>query len=66
MRTSVTGQQLTIAEFLNHAKSYAASVILTFAYGKTTPTLFSDPDVREVNECLERLGEYLCILHVLG
>jgi hypothetical protein len=37
--------------------SYAASLILTLTYGTRTPTPASDPRVREVNDCLRRLGE---------
>jgi hypothetical protein len=46
-------------EFANHAKSYAASVILSITYGKTTQTRYSDDDVMAVNACLERLGRSL-------
>lgn len=38
---------------------YAASVVMTIAYGKTTPTSYSDPEVRAVNKCLARLGAAL-------
>ncbi|KAJ7587116.1 cytochrome P450 [Mycena floridula] len=40
----------------DHAKRYAASVIMTLAYGKTTSTLYSDPEVRQINEYTRRLG----------
>ncbi|TFK68367.1 cytochrome P450 [Pluteus cervinus] len=43
----------------DHAKKYAASVVLTLAYGKTTPTSYSDPEVQRINECLSRLGDAL-------
>lgn len=46
-------------DFANHAKSYAASVILSITYGKTTRTKWFDEDVKAVNECLERLGRSL-------
>ncbi|KZT26043.1 cytochrome P450 [Neolentinus lepideus HHB14362 ss-1] len=39
-----------------HAKRYAASVIMSLTYGKTTSTSYSDPVVQEVNKCLTRLG----------
>lgn len=39
--------------------SYAASVIMTLTYGKTTPTSYTDPEVIEVNKCIKRLGTSL-------
>ncbi|KZT41168.1 cytochrome P450 [Sistotremastrum suecicum HHB10207 ss-3] len=42
--------------FQDHAKKYAASVIMTLTYGKTSPTSYSDPEVQMVNECTRRLG----------
>ena len=36
--------------------SYAASVIMTLTYGKTTPTSYTDPEVLEVNKCMERFS----------
>ena len=36
--------------------SYAASVIMTLTYGKTSPTTYTDPEVLEVNKCLNRLA----------
>ncbi|PAV20692.1 cytochrome P450 [Pyrrhoderma noxium] len=42
---------------LDHAKRYAASVIMTITYGKRTPTSYYDPEVQEVNKCLGRLGK---------
>lgn len=41
---------------IEHTKRYAASFIMTLAYGKQTPTSYSDPEVQEVNKCLFRLG----------
>lgn len=32
---------------------------MTLAYGKTTPTSYSDPEVQAVNKCLARLGKAL-------
>ncbi|THH11537.1 hypothetical protein EW145_g596 [Phellinidium pouzarii] len=42
---------------LIHTKRYAASVILTLTYGKTTPTSYSDLEVQEINKCLARLSK---------
>ncbi|KAF5370353.1 hypothetical protein D9758_006931 [Tetrapyrgos nigripes] len=39
-----------------HGRRYAASVIMSLTYGKTTPTSYSDPEVQKVNICLSRLG----------
>ncbi|KAI0826895.1 cytochrome P450 [Trametes gibbosa] len=44
-------------EFLNHAKRYAASVIMGITYGKTTPTSYSDPEVKQINLGLSRLSQ---------
>ncbi|KAI0933583.1 hypothetical protein AcV5_005691 [Taiwanofungus camphoratus] len=44
---------------LDHAKTYAASVVMAISYGKTTPTSYSDPEVQAVNCCLRRLGSAL-------
>lgn len=38
---------------------YAASVVITMTYGKTTPTSYSDPEVRCMHRCLRRLGAAL-------
>jgi hypothetical protein len=32
-------------------------MIMTLAYGKTTPTSYSDPEVQQVNRCLTTLGK---------
>lgn len=32
---------------------------MTIGYGKTTPSSYSDPDVRAVNKCLARMGAAL-------
>ncbi|KAH9851835.1 cytochrome P450 [Lenzites betulinus] len=46
------------ADFLNHAKGFAASVIMSITYGKTTPTAsYSDPEVKQINLGLSRLGK---------
>ena len=29
---------------------------MTLAYGKTTPTSYSDPEVQQVNKCLTTMG----------
>jgi len=39
----------------DHAKRYAASVVMALAYGKS-PGKHDDPDVVAVNRCLNRLG----------
>jgi hypothetical protein len=36
--------------------SYAASVVMTFTYGKTTPTSYTDPEVVAVNKSIARFG----------
>lgn len=38
---------------------YAASVIMSITYGKTTPTYYSDPEVQEIVRCAIRLGGLL-------
>ncbi|KAG1855978.1 cytochrome P450 [Suillus subluteus] len=40
-----------------HAMRYAASVVMSFTYGKTTPTSYSDPEVVAINKSLERFGQ---------
>ncbi|KAG1852411.1 cytochrome P450 [Suillus subalutaceus] len=40
-----------------HAMRYAASVVMSFTYGKTTPTSYSDPEVVAVNKSMERFGQ---------
>ncbi|KAG1855924.1 cytochrome P450 [Suillus subluteus] len=39
-----------------HAMRYAASVVMSFTYGKTTPTSYTDPEIVAVNESLARFG----------
>ncbi|KAI4524834.1 cytochrome P450 [Schizophyllum commune] len=39
----------------DHAKRYAAAVVMVLAYGKV-PKGFDDPEVQAVNRCLTRLG----------
>ncbi|CCM05043.1 uncharacterized protein FIBRA_07245 [Fibroporia radiculosa] len=46
-------------EHINHAKKYAASIVMSIAFGKTTPTSYSDPEVVAVNTCLARFGAAL-------
>jgi hypothetical protein len=36
--------------------SYAASVVMSFTYGKTTPTSYTDPEVVAVNKSLAHFG----------
>ncbi|KAM0753441.1 cytochrome P450 [Meredithblackwellia eburnea MCA 4105] len=43
-------------DFQIHAKTYAASIIMTLAYGKTTPTTYTDEAVLAVNRAGHRLG----------
>ncbi|KAH8102961.1 cytochrome P450 [Cristinia sonorae] len=40
---------------LAHARKYAASVILTLTYGKTTPTSYDDPEVIAINKFAARI-----------
>ncbi|KIJ62332.1 hypothetical protein HYDPIDRAFT_42090 [Hydnomerulius pinastri MD-312] len=42
-----------------HVKRYAASVIMSITYGKTTPTTYSDPDVVKIGNYQRRLGTML-------
>ncbi|OSX61654.1 hypothetical protein POSPLADRAFT_1046942 [Postia placenta MAD-698-R-SB12] len=44
---------------LYHGRKYAASVVMSVAYGKTTPTSYSDPEVLQINKSLARLGAAL-------
>ncbi|KAK0497939.1 cytochrome P450 [Armillaria luteobubalina] len=39
----------------DHAKRYAAAVVMALAYGKVPPS-YEDPEVQSVNRCLTRLG----------
>ncbi|KAF8735059.1 hypothetical protein AX14_002818 [Amanita brunnescens Koide BX004] len=41
-----------------HAKHFAASVVMTLAYG-IAPERYDDPDIAAVEKCLRRLGENL-------
>ncbi|KAI0773279.1 cytochrome P450 [Trametes elegans] len=43
-------------DFFNHAKTYAASVIMTVTYGKTTTTTYSDQEVQQINLVIARVG----------
>ncbi|KAG1854466.1 cytochrome P450 [Suillus subalutaceus] len=40
-----------------HAMRYAASVVMSFTYGKTTPTSYTDPEIVAVHKSLARLGQ---------
>lgn len=40
-----------------HAMRYAASVVMSFTYGKTTPTSYTDPEVVSVGQSLARFGK---------
>ncbi|KAM5534989.1 hypothetical protein V8D89_011362 [Ganoderma adspersum] len=46
-------------QHLTHAKRFAASVIMSVTYGKTTPTSYSDPEVQQINKGTARLGDTL-------
>ncbi|KAG1798552.1 cytochrome P450 [Suillus plorans] len=39
-----------------HAMRYSASVVMSFTYGKITPTSYTDPEVVAVNKTLARFG----------
>ncbi|KAG1840953.1 cytochrome P450 [Suillus tomentosus] len=39
-----------------HAMRYSASVVMSFTYGKITPTSYTDPEVVAVNKVLARFG----------
>ncbi|KAG1810570.1 cytochrome P450 [Suillus subaureus] len=41
----------------SHAMRYAASVVMSFTYGKTTPTSYTDPEIVAVNKSLARFGQ---------
>ncbi|KAG1792731.1 cytochrome P450 [Suillus plorans] len=40
-----------------HAMRYSASVIMSFTYGKITPTSYTDPEVVSINRFSTRLGQ---------
>ncbi|KAI0041483.1 cytochrome P450 [Auriscalpium vulgare] len=42
-----------------HAKRYAASLILSLTYGKPSPSARSDPEVHQLSQMLVRLGQAL-------
>ncbi|KAI0693913.1 cytochrome P450 [Cytidiella melzeri] len=41
---------------IDHARRFAASLIMTMTYGKTSPTYYSDPEVLEISRNSSRLG----------
>ncbi|KAI0335797.1 cytochrome P450 [Cubamyces sp. BRFM 1775] len=43
-------------QFINHARRYASSVILSLTYGKTTRTSHNDPEVQQLVKGLERIA----------
>ncbi|KAG1877308.1 cytochrome P450 [Suillus subluteus] len=45
--------------FQNHVTTYAAATIMKIAYGKTTPTLATDPEIREARQLIRRLNPIL-------
>ncbi|KAG2099579.1 cytochrome P450 [Suillus discolor] len=40
-----------------HAMRYSASVVMSFTYGKITPTSYTDPEVVAINKALARSGQ---------
>ncbi|KAG1743397.1 cytochrome P450 [Suillus lakei] len=40
--------------FQNHAATYAAATVMKVAYGKTTPTSATDPEIREARQLIKR------------
>ncbi|KAG1802492.1 cytochrome P450 [Suillus variegatus] len=40
-----------------HAMRYSASVVMSFTYGKITPTSYTDPEIIAVNQSLVRFGQ---------
>lgn len=40
-----------------HLKRYAASVIMSITYGKTTPSAYTDPEIIAVNRCMDRFSQ---------
>ncbi|KAG2085777.1 cytochrome P450 [Suillus discolor] len=40
-----------------HAMRYSASVIMSFTYGKITPTSYTDPEVVDINRFSARIGQ---------
>ncbi|KAG2133748.1 cytochrome P450 [Suillus clintonianus] len=40
--------------FQNHAVTYASATIMKVAYGKTTPTSATDPEIREIRQLFKR------------
>ncbi|KAG2070794.1 cytochrome P450, partial [Suillus decipiens] len=46
-------------KFQNHVTTYAADSIMKITYGKTTPMLANDPEIREIYQQLETLGTVL-------
>lgn len=44
---------------IDHARRYAASVVMTMTYGKTEPTYYTDPEVQEILLHGTRLGSVI-------
>ncbi|KAK0470449.1 cytochrome P450 [Desarmillaria tabescens] len=38
------------SDHINHARRYAASVIMALTYGKTNPTSYTDPEIQLINQ----------------
>ncbi|KAG1782294.1 cytochrome P450 [Suillus placidus] len=51
--------------FQNHVATYAAATIMKVAYGKTTPTSATDPEIREARQLIRRFGTILRHGHYL-
>ncbi|KAG1845716.1 cytochrome P450 [Suillus subalutaceus] len=45
--------------FQNHVTTYATTAIMKIAYGKTIPTLATDPKIREARQLIRRLNPIL-------
>ncbi|KAG0704889.1 cytochrome P450 [Suillus ampliporus] len=45
--------------FQNHIQTYVATTIMKVAYGKTTPTSATDPEVTEASQLIKMTGEML-------
>ncbi|KAE9402946.1 cytochrome P450 [Gymnopus androsaceus JB14] len=52
---SSTTKSFTSTRHQDHARRYAAAVVMALAYGKV-PLSYEDPEVQAVNRCLTRLG----------
>lgn len=53
--TSSGSKSFVSSRHQDHARRYAAAVVMALAYGKV-PISYEDPEVQAVNRCLTRLG----------